>query len=608
MTKHFFAFLFSFVFVLSLAPKTLVWAQTPPEESMADNPDPLLTEVSLSLYEWNPGQSGNLKIKLKLPKGYHAYEDMFRLTILEPDGFRMGAFNIKPVHEFYDKFSKKNRRGIQEKGTLTAHLEAPLSFTKNSSKLILELTYQACSESFCLFPVTKKIETPLKLIDAPVVPEITNPIAGIQPPSKNIFSSDYFAEVLNRGGLLIFVLAFFAGILTSFTPCIFPMIPITLAVLGNDSEKRSRFQNFLRSCIYVLGIATTYSVLGLIAASSGTLFGASLGNPYVLSTICIVFLAMSLSMYGLYDIQVPAWMRQKFGGKVSTRNQHLTTYLTGLFAGIVASPCVGPVLVTILAYVATHQNKVLGFFLLFTYALGLGLIFLALGLSNQLIRLLPRSGAWMNGVKFVLGSLMLSAFYYYLNLLLPARAFDAALGLGLVVIGSVFGAFKSVKKVSDGLRKGLMMATLLVGVGFLSFGIFNLRPLVEQRVITEGGIDPNLKLNWQPYSEDLLQKAAQEKKPVIIDFWAEWCAACHELEQFTFIDPKIRAMSQQFVLLKFDATKDSDQLRYLKAKYKIQGLPTVIFYNPQGVWLQGLTLTTFESAPKFLIRMNKSLN
>lgn len=602
MTKQFFRVVLSLILLLGFGSGTLVQAQGP-----EDNPDPLLTEISLSLYEWNPGQSGDLEIKLKLPKGYHAYEDMFRLTIQDPAGFRMSAFKLKPVHEFFDKFTKKNRRGIEEQGFMSAHIEAPLTFTKNTQKLVLELTYQACSDSFCLFPVTKKIETPIKLIGAPAETHLENPGTRTSLPiSENIFSTDYFAEMLNRGGLFIFVLAFLAGVLTSFTPCIFPMIPITLAVLGSDSNKRSRAQNFLISCIYVLGIATTYSILGLIAASSGTLFGASLGNPYVLSVVCFVFLAMALSMYGLYEIQVPAWMRHKFGRKVETGNLHLKTYLTGLFAGIVASPCVGPVLVTILAYVATHQNKVLGFFLLFTYALGLGLIFLALGLSNQLLRLLPRSGVWMNGVKFVLGSLMLSAFYYYLNLLVPSRAFDTALGLGLVVIASIYGAFQPVKKTTEALRKGLMVTLLLVGLGYTSFGVFNLRPLISQRFISEAGVDKNLQLNWQNFSEELLQKAAQEQKPVIIDFWAEWCAACQELEQFTFTNPLVRAQSEKFVLLKFDATKDSAELRRLKKKYKIQGLPTLLFYNAAGTWVETLTLTHFEEAPAFLNRMKKA--
>lgn len=605
MKKTDFNFLFTIVFLLMLWPWTFLQAQEAEE-----NPDPLLTEVSLSLYEWNPGQSGDLQIKLKLPKGYHAYEDMFRLNLLEPDGFKISGFKLTPVHEFYDKFSKKSRRGVEESSTMTAHLEAPLKFEKATSQLVLELTYQACSDTFCLFPVTKRIATPCKLIGASPEPILQSPSDSAAPTlsSKNVFSADYFAEMLNKGGFMVFFLAFLAGILTSFTPCIFPMIPITLAILGDHSEKRSRRENFLISCIYVLGIATTYSILGLIAASSGTLFGASLGNPYILSLVCFVFLAMSLSMYGLFELQMPAWVRQKFGGKVSTGNRHLTIYLTGLFAGIVASPCVGPVLVTILAYVATHQSKVLGFFLLFTYAIGLGLIFIVLGLSNQFTRLLPRSGPWMNGIKFILGSLMLSAFYYYLNLLVPVRAFEVALGIGLIAVSSVFGAFKPAKTPSLGLQKGLMIALLIIGCGYLSFGVFDLRALTESRFISETGVSKTQQLNWQPYSEALLQKAVQEKKPVIIDFWAEWCAACHELEQFTFSDARVRALSEQFVLLKFDATQNSDQLRYLKKKYAIQGLPTVIFYNPQGVWLQALTLINYEDATKFLKRMDKSKN
>ncbi len=603
MKKTYFCFPITMVLLLSIFPKTLVWAQ-----GSEDNPDPLLTEISLSLYEWNPGQGGDVTIKLKLPAGYHSYEEMFRLTVLEPDGFRTGAFKLKPVHEFYDKFTKKNRRGINENGTITAHIEAPLEFKTNANKLVFEITYQACSDTFCLFPVTKKIETPIKLIGAPIEAALQSraTTSAPQATAASVFSADYFAEMLAKGGFVIFVLAFFAGILTSFTPCIFPMIPITLAVLGNDSEKRSRGQNFLISCIYVLGIATTYSILGLVAASSGTLFGASLGNPYVLSVVCFVFLAMALSMYGLYDLQVPAWMRNKFGGKVEIGNLHLKTYLSGLFAGIVASPCVGPVLVTILAYVATHQNKVLGFFLLFAYALGLGLIFLVLGLSNQFLRLLPRSGAWMNGIKFILGSLMLGAFYYYLDLLIPVRAFDAALGVGLVSVASVFGAFKAAKSSAEGLRKGLMLAILLIGFGYLSISIFDLRPLISQRYISNESVKEDLQLAWQPYSEERLHKAAQENRPVIIDFWAEWCAACHEMEQLTFTNPMIHAEAEKFILLKFDATKDSEELRKLKQKYRIQGLPTILFYNTKGDWIENLTLTRFEEAPAFLSRMKKA--
>jgi thiol:disulfide interchange protein DsbD len=249
-----------------------------------------------------------------------------------------------------------------------------------------------------------------------------------------------------------------------------------------------------------------------------------------------------------------------------------------------------------------------GFLFLFFYALGLGLIFIVLGLSNQLVKTLPRSGPWMVWFKFILGTLMLSAFYYYLELLLPIRWFDGALGLGLVIIASIYGAFLPAKGGGPRkhMQKGIMQAVLIVGIGYIVLSVFDLRPYIRGRVMADNSINQIQMLNWQPYSAAAIAQAAKDGRPVIIDFWAEWCAACHELEENTFTDPRVRAMAGNFVLLKFDATKESPELKELKKKYAIQGLPTVIFYNPKGVWIDALTLTQFEKADKFLERLEKA--
>jgi thiol:disulfide interchange protein DsbD len=579
-----------------------------------DEADPLLVEATTQPTDWSPGQAGQLTLKLTLPKGYHAYEDKFQLTLLEPDGFHLGPWKMSGIKKFYDKFSKKDRTGFEETSTVTAGVEAPARFAKATKFMKLEVVYQACSTSYCLFPTTKIIDIPVTLVGAPEPASASSSgsssvlvDSGISPVSW--LSTERLNTLLNESWFLALFFVFLAGVLTSFTPCIFPMIPITLAILGHGAEKRSRWQNFLLSLCYVHGIATTYSILGIAAASSGALFGASLGNPWVLGTICVLFFAMALSMYGVFELQVPAFLRNTLGTKKSSPG-FVGAYFSGMIAGVVASPCVGPILVAILAWVATSGSKLYGFVLLFTYAMGLGLIFLFLGVFTSFTRRLPRSGPWLEAVKFLLGTLMLGAFYYYLSLLIPARWHDVALGIGLLVLGSIAGAFAPLKGTTNfqKVKKGIAQAFLVIAFGYLALGVFDLRPLLYQRINNPQSNFTATQTQWLPYTTENLKLAESEGRPVLIDFWAEWCAACHELEEKTFRDPKVMLTLSKFVLLRYDATKDSAELRALKTKWKIQGLPTVLFVNPQGVWLEDLTLTQFEKPGDFLPRALKALN
>lgn len=575
-----------------------------------DEKDPLLVEVRSEPGEWNVGQAGRLVISMKLPAKYHAYEDKFALEILEPDGFLVAPAKVAPVHEFYDKFSKKTRRAVSERSEMIVNIEAPARWADGArDQMVLHLTYQACSDSFCLFPTTKTITTPLRLIHAKTA-NAPEQVAAPKPTSvSSLLSSENLTALLGTNLFLSLLLVFIAGILTSFTPCIFPMIPITLAVLGHHAESRTRAQNFLLSLSYVHGIALTYSLMGVLAASSGAVFGASLGNPWIVGAVCVLFFVMALSMYGLFEIQVPAFLRNTLGTKRATPG-YLGAFVTGMIAGVVASPCVGPVLVTILAWVATSGSKVYGFILLFTYAMGLGLIFLFLGVFTEFRRRLPRSGPWLETIKFILGSLMLGAFYYYLGLLLPARWHDGALGIGLVTLGSLAGAHRPLKGTTalQKIQKGFAQALLAIGIGYFALAAFDLRPALNQKMIDPSQSTAAAGFDWQPYSDAAIEQAKKDHKPVLIDFWADWCAACHELEENTFPDKRVRALAGGFVALKYDATSDSPQLRELKAKWKIQGLPTVLFINPNGVWLETLTLTEFETPDRFASRMEKALN
>lgn len=580
-----------YLLLLTLLP-ALSWTQTNNEV------DPLQVEGRVEPLILDSHQGGELILNLSLPDGYYAYEDQFKIFILEPDGFKYSNFKIDPIVDFYDKFSKKNRRGVEKTATLRMTFEAPEKLPIDKDRILVELTYQACSKTFCLFPRKKEISIPVRW----KTPDAKSDSATTQ--SLGTWNGDSVKKALEENLLLAFILVFLSGILTSFTPCIFPMIPITLAILGHDSQKRSRVQNFLLSLSYVHGIATTYSILGLIAASSGLLFGSALGHPVVLSILCGIFLLMALSMYGVYEIQVPAILRH-YLSRHSAGANYAGAYVSGIVAGVVASPCVGPVLVTLLTFVASTQNKVLGFFLLFTYAMGIGVIFMLLGIFTELTRRLPKSGPWMDGMKFMLGSFMLGAFFYYLDFLIPTRWHDGLIGVALITVASFFGAFlKTNGSKLRRVQKGLMQGVLAVGIGYLVVASLDLRPYLSGQFTGPTEITKKAS-SWKSYDEALLEKAQADKKIAVIDFYADWCLACHELDQQTFTDAEVEKALDGFYLLRFDATKESEKLKELRQKYKIRGLPTVVFIDQNGVWREDLTLTEFEPPQKFLERIQK---
>lgn len=579
----------------------LAYAASPVEDSPNPQKAVLTAEGQLVPFQIDASQVAELNITIHLIEGYKAYADQFKVSIQNPEGFHVSKIQISPLKSFFDKFTKKQREGVLKTAVLKTVIEAPRSLQGVPHELEVQLTYQACSEGFCLFPQTTTVKVPFQVKE----PTVLVDESGSLEKDTSLLSMN-FSQAFKRGLLWTFLFVFAAGILTSFTPCIFPMIPITLSVLGRSAHVRTRGENFFVSVLYVLGIALTYAIMGVVAASTGALFGSFMSHPVVLSVMCLVFLAMSFSMFGFYEFQAPAFIQNRFAD-TSDLTGYSGAFFSGVMSGVVASPCVGPVLVGILTYIAKTQNLWLGFFLMFVYALGMGQIFLVLGLFSQSTKLLPKSGPWLDGVKHVFGVLMLGAFYYFLSLLLPQRFWDIAFGVGLALLAGYFGAFTPPDKNWKRVRKGLMQAMVILGGAFIVTGVFELRASLQQKMIHE---EPgyNVKAtNWLPYSEAALAKAKAEGKPVIVDFGADWCAACKELEQYTFTNQRFQLLSTRFVLLKFDATNESPELEALRVKYEIVGLPTLLFFSDKGELRKDLTLTAFEEADPFIERMTKAM-
>jgi thiol:disulfide interchange protein DsbD len=561
----------------------------------AQNDDLLIKSIS-EVRPWSEGLTQEIKIEVSLPKGYHAYKDQFKILNLLPDGFSAGSLSLSPEKKFFDKYSQKERLGLYESGAVKLFIEAASKNVDPMQKIKFDLRYQICSDAVCQLPKNLPVEIGVNELLTDAGRKITMPVEK----SFSFFTS--LDELLKSSLLLSFLSVFIAGILTSFTPCIFPMLPITISILGYHADKNSRFKNFSRSLAYVLGIALTYSTLGVVAALTGSLFGSMLTNKYVLALLVMLFLSMALSMWGVFEIQAPAFIRNRFG--VGKSHSLLGAFVMGLVAGIVASPCVGPVLVSILTYVSTTKNAVLGFSLLFTFALGLGLIFIVIGLFSSALKLLPKSGAWMNRIKFVLGAGMWGAALYYTQFLIPQRAWIFAVAASFIGFAVWKGAFNF--KARRFVQQSILLAVFIFSSAVAVTIVFTPQYLTTSlyKVDYQNKESENI---WLPYSEDVLMQAQKEGRPVLIDFYADWCGACHELDDKTYATDEFKQISKLFTLVKFNATEDNEDIQRVLKKYDVKGLPTVLFINRNGNLLKELAFTQFLTMNELKPKMEEAL-
>ncbi|HYS09546.1 MAG TPA: cytochrome c biogenesis protein CcdA [Myxococcales bacterium] len=403
-----------------------------------------------------------------------------------------------------------------------------------------------------------------------------------------------------------FAILFLGGVLTSLTPCVYPLIPITVGIFGaRQAEHRTR--SIALSATYVGGIGAMYSVLGLAAALSGKAFGSILSSPAVVVLLAIFLFALAASMFGAFEIALPSALQQRLtsvGGK-----GFAGAFGMGLVAGVIAAPCTGPVLAGVLAYVATQRNAVLGFWMLFTYALGMGLLFFVLGATS--LRL-PRSGAWMETVKSVFGvALIAAAVALVLPLLprpgtLPVSVRTTAIAAGVLAFAGVLAGAFSLSFHGDAREKALKataLVLLLGGVG-LRFGWAG-APRGEASAV---------QIPWVRDEKAAVQQSRATGKPLLIDFFAEWCAACKELDVHTWTDPVVaKEVSDRFVPLKIDGTEESERTEELYKKYNVPGLPTVLMVacrddRPPECTVPGdgpTRVTGFLPAPEMLERLRR---
>jgi thioredoxin:protein disulfide reductase len=397
-------------------------------------------------------------------------------------------------------------------------------------------------------------------------------VAVLWPATALAAPTDAFTQALAKGPVYAALAALLGGLAVSLTPCVYPMVAVTVSIFGAKQAK-SRSEGMLLSLAFVLGIAAMLVPLGVIVGMGGGMFGAVLQSRAVIVGISILFVIMAASMFGAFELTLPSSLNNKLAelGGIGYKG----AFLLGWVCGLIATPCTGPVLTGILAWIATTQSASLGALAMGAFAFGLGTPFFAVGaFAVQL----PKSGRWMVHVKSVLGIVLLIVAFYFLNnsfgfanpfvsgslIFIGVSALVALLGLALGAVHREFGEPGVGVKVA----KGLGIA--LVSVGALASIL--------------GAVKPAEALDWERHNvEGALSRAAAEKRPLVVDFTAAWCGACKELDKKTFSEPRVGQELGRFVAVKVDATNNDDpQVEAMLARFKVIGLPTVVLFDSRG--------------------------
>ena len=464
--------------------------------------------------------------------------------------------------------------------------------------LPFQLTYQACNDEQCLLPKTIDFDMTIEVVgmDQPIQPINDAIFANLQlsppdnPAETATSESGRFSQALSKGYFWAFLFVFVGGILTSFTPCVYPLIPITVSVFG-AGESVGRLRSFLLSVTYVMGIALTYSILGVAVASTGAVFGQIMADPRVMLPVCGILIALGLSMLGVFELRVPYVLQNRLNSIGGAG--FAGAFAMGTVAGIIAAPCTGPALGAVLSYVATTESAFLGFWLLLTYALGMGLLFIVIGTFSSAIAALPRSGGWMYILENIFGVAIITVALYFLKEVIPplrtvlqnSAGFFAIAGVFVLVgvaLGKFAQRFKDLPRLVQ-LRKAVGVLLAVVGLYMFAGGL------------TTAESD----LVWIADEAQGLEVGRREGKPVMFDFYATWCAACNELEH-TYSDPAVKSKLSKFVNVKLDFTRNSTEVERLKQKYGIVGLPVVIFFDSEGNQLTDKRLEKFVEPEEFL--------
>ena len=580
--------------------------------SYSQNKEIVKLSVQKHSAEVQKGEQFNVDITAVINSSWHINSNKPNDEFLIPTVISANGKGIKLVKVRYPKplelkfsFSDSPVSVFEGETKIGLTFEVQENAASGKQNVDVVLDYQACNNATCLPPkststqfevnVSEKSETTaegsapknvmlpkdsaeekeVSLVDIKNQ-NLTSEKEAIQVEQKN---TDSVSSPLEKSGIFLsLIFIFLAGLALNLTPCVYPLIPITIGYFGGQAEgKTSRL--FLLGLLYMLGMAITYSVIGVVTSLSGAVFGTLLQNPIVIIGIVLLFVALALSQFGVYEFKLPDALVAKAGG---AKGGAFGAFFMGLTMGIVAAPCIGPFVLGLVTYVAAKGDPYYGFLMFFVLALGLGFPYLLLAIFSGKIKSLPRAGIWMEGVEHIFGFLLIGMAIYFLDPILPKSIQGYLLPIFGIIAAIILLFIDKTANNSKGFRIFKTIFSLIV----IAISIYSLIP------------KENLEPEWRNFSIQAYETSMKNNERMVIDFYADWCIPCKELDALTFSDERVIKEMGRFTNYKLDMTKTTDENEALRKRFNVIGMPTVLIIDSQSKEMN--RITGFVNAEEFL--------
>ena len=583
---------------LGLALGVAAQAQAPP-------PEMVKAKLYLSHDKIRAGSAFQVAVVAKVMVGYHIYSSDPKAplpTKLQVSAVKDFTFG-KPVWPATKKLNLAGEKVAAYDGEIVIRIPVKAARSAKAGKRTIAVTLEAlpCGETSCYAPVEQKLKVVAPVVSARTKAKLINrkyfPGLRASSPDSSGGEASGSTSVIEKLPALIeragrpgqFALAFIFGLIVAFMPCVYPLVPVTVAFFA---AQRQSGKPVAMCLVYVLGIAVTYSAIGGISAAIGGILGGALRYPVVLWSVAAVIVLLALSMFGLFQLRVPSFIADRAGGKSGLAG----ALVMGLLMGVVAAPCGAGLVTPVISLAAASGSIPFGIAIFFVFSIGLGLPYMVLGLSSYALSRAPNAGPWMVTIERLFAFVLLAVALYIVRPLLP----EVAVRAGSAAIIFAAGVYLAASGKPSPARRPLRLAIgVLLAVAGIAAAPWHGVPEPE----------PAAEIAWVKYSPGVLEQAAADDKPVIMDFGAEWCLYCKKLDETTFRDPEVVELSRSFVAVRVDLTKKGlPELEQLSKAMKIGSLPTVAFLDRAGKEIERLRITDYVRPPEMLRRMREAAN